>query len=133
LLRKNSEIDIYQMKNCVMGDWRKLHNLSVSTVSGMRRCIQTWDWWDDRKEMEEKMCEILSSQSVKSKTVSWNIISCTQSPVFWGRDAVKFCRKVSTFQRNLVHLSYTHDGANSRSVQNVDTYLLGYISHFRRL
>ena len=82
-----------------------------------------WDWWDDRKEIEEKMSEIVSSHSVKSKTVSWNVISYTQLPVFQGCYTVKFCRQIPTFQRNMIDLSYSHDDADNRSIQNVDTYL----------
>ena len=53
--------------------------------------------------------------------------------IFQGCDAVKFCRQIPTFQRNVIHSSYSNDAADSRSIQNIDTYLLGYTSHFRRL
>ena len=69
------------------------------------------------------MSEILSSHSVLSKTVFWNVISCAQLPVFQGCDTVNFCRQIPTFRRNVTHLSYSHDGADSRSIQNVDTHL----------
>jgi len=112
------------MKNCVTGDLKKkLHNLSISTVSALRPYMQMMRLVGWQKGNWREMSEILSSHSVISKTVFWNVIYYTQLPLFQGCDAVKFCRQIPTFQRNMIHLSYSHDGADSRSIQNVDTYL----------